>query len=91
MLYREIVAGCSEIHTKHINKLCGRTVELLSVKPDDKYRNHLRHQAVLCQLLNRHFCWLSQLESSECSLVDYKSSVDGSFLLYLQVTSAVDF
>ena len=23
MLYREIIAVCSEIHTKHINKLCG--------------------------------------------------------------------
>jgi len=32
MLYREIIAVCSEIHTKHINKLCGQNVELLSVK-----------------------------------------------------------
>jgi hypothetical protein len=23
MLYREIIAVCSEIHTKHINTLCG--------------------------------------------------------------------
>ena len=23
---------CSEIHTKHINKLCGQNVEMLSVK-----------------------------------------------------------
>ena len=27
MLYREITAVCSEIHTKHINKLCGQNVE----------------------------------------------------------------
>jgi hypothetical protein len=27
MLYREIIAVCSEIHTKHINTLCGQTVE----------------------------------------------------------------
>jgi len=33
MLYREIIAVCSEIHTKHINTLCGQNVELLSVKP----------------------------------------------------------
>jgi proteasome assembly chaperone (PAC2) family protein len=32
MLYREILAVCSEIHTKHINTLCGQNVELLSVK-----------------------------------------------------------
>ena len=32
MLYREIIAVCSEIHTKHINTLCGQKVELLNVK-----------------------------------------------------------
>jgi len=32
MLYREIIANCSQIHTKYINKLCGQDVELLSVK-----------------------------------------------------------
>jgi len=26
MLYREIIAVCSEIHTKHINTLCGQKV-----------------------------------------------------------------
>ena len=33
MLYREIIAVCSQIHTKHINTLCGQNVELLNVKP----------------------------------------------------------
>ena len=28
MLYREIIAVCSQIHTKHINILCGQNVEL---------------------------------------------------------------
>ena len=32
MLYREIMAVCSEIHTKHINTLCGQNAELLNVK-----------------------------------------------------------
>jgi len=32
MLYREIMAVCSEIHTKHINTLYGQNVELLNVK-----------------------------------------------------------
>jgi len=32
MLYREIMVVCSEIHTKHINTLCGQNVELLDVE-----------------------------------------------------------
>ena len=32
MLFREIIAVCSEIHTKHINTLCGQHAELLYVK-----------------------------------------------------------
>jgi len=32
MLYREIIAVCPQIHTKHINTLCGQNVELLDVK-----------------------------------------------------------
>jgi len=32
MLCREIIAVCSEIHTKHINKVCGQNEELLNVK-----------------------------------------------------------
>jgi hypothetical protein len=32
MFYREIIAVCSQIHTKHINTLCGQNVELLNVK-----------------------------------------------------------
>jgi len=32
MSYREIIAVCSQIHTKHINTLCRQDVELLNVK-----------------------------------------------------------
>ena len=32
MLYREIMAVCSEIHIKHINTVRGQNVELLNVK-----------------------------------------------------------
>ena len=31
MLYREIMAVCSEIHTKHKNTLCRQKVELLNI------------------------------------------------------------
>ena len=40
MLYREIIAVCSKIHTKHINTLCGQNVELSCVKPGGNYGNH---------------------------------------------------
>jgi len=32
MLYREVIAVGSQIHTKHRNTLCGQNVELLNVK-----------------------------------------------------------
>jgi len=32
MLYREIIAVCSQIHTKNINTVCGQNVESLNVK-----------------------------------------------------------
>jgi hypothetical protein len=39
MLYGEIIAVCSEIHTKHINILCGQNVEFMNVKPGRTYSN----------------------------------------------------
>ena len=33
MLYRERIAVCSEIHTKHKNTLCGQNVELYVPSP----------------------------------------------------------
>ena len=32
MLYREIIAVCSQIHKKHINTLCGQNVEFCNLK-----------------------------------------------------------
>jgi hypothetical protein len=31
VLGREIIAVCSQIHTKHINTVCGQNVELLDL------------------------------------------------------------
>jgi len=39
MLYREIIAVCSEIQTRHINALCGKNVEFLNVKPRGRQSN----------------------------------------------------
>ena len=32
MLYREIIAVCSQIYSKHKNTLCGQNVDLFCVK-----------------------------------------------------------
>jgi hypothetical protein len=40
MFYREIIAVCSQIHTKHINTLCGQNVEIVDVKYGDTYSDH---------------------------------------------------
>jgi len=32
MLRREIIAVCSQIHTKYINTVCGQNVEFVNVK-----------------------------------------------------------
>jgi hypothetical protein len=37
MLYREIIAVCSQIHTIHTNTLSGQNVEVLNVKSGGKY------------------------------------------------------
>jgi len=48
MLYREIMAVCSEINTKHINTLCGQNVELLNVKPGGTYSYHWDLKGYIC-------------------------------------------
>jgi len=40
MLYREIIAVCSEIRTKYINTLYGEKVEFLNVKPGGTYSSY---------------------------------------------------
>ena len=40
MLYREIIAVCSQVHTKHVNVLCGQNVEFLNVKPGGTQIDH---------------------------------------------------
>jgi len=37
MLYMEIIAVCSHIHTKHVNTLCGQNVEFVDVKAGGTY------------------------------------------------------
>jgi hypothetical protein len=44
MLYREIIAVCSQIYTKHINTLCGQNAELLSAKCGGTYSDHCNYR-----------------------------------------------
>jgi len=40
MLYREMIAICTQIHTKHINTLCEQNVELMNVEPGGTCSEH---------------------------------------------------
>jgi len=40
MLYREIIAVCSQIRTKHINTLCGQNVEIVENLTGGTYSDH---------------------------------------------------
>jgi hypothetical protein len=41
MLYREIIPVCSEIHTKHINTLCGLNAQYLIAELERTIGNHM--------------------------------------------------
>jgi len=40
MLYRKIIAVCSEIHTRHINTVCGKNVEFVNITSGGTYSDH---------------------------------------------------
>jgi len=57
MLYREIIAVCSEVRIQQASTLCGQDVECFIVKPGGTYNNHLAlkvtnriPQQILCEL-----------------------------------------
>jgi len=56
MLYREIIAVCSQIHTKHINTLCGQNVELLNVKLAVQASKQRRHEIWFVKIVNVASC-----------------------------------
>jgi hypothetical protein len=61
MLYREIIADCSQIHTKHINTLFGQNVELLNVKPGGTCSDHWALQGQQRWLKRVLFCVFNSL------------------------------
>jgi hypothetical protein len=67
MLYSEIIAVCSQIHTKHINTLCGQNVELLNLKHVGTYSNHWSLKGYVSDVLSHsnqftHFSLFCGLE-----------------------------
>jgi hypothetical protein len=54
MMFTEVIAVCSEIHTKHINTLCGQNVELPTVKLLVLGFNGLNLSIKVSQLI---LCW----------------------------------
>jgi len=40
MFHREIIAVCSEIQTKPVNKIYGQNVGFVIIKPDGTYSDH---------------------------------------------------
>jgi hypothetical protein len=47
MLYGEIIAVCSENHTKHINAFCEQNAEFMDVIPGSTQNNHWDLQGYL--------------------------------------------
>jgi hypothetical protein len=57
MLYREIIAVCCEVHTRHINTLCGQNVEF-SYKECGTYSCHPCVQSEMKQeVACPRVCW----------------------------------
>ena len=54
MLYREILAVCSQIHTKHINTLCGQNVELCIKIQSVPRSKHTPSQLKAVRQCNKH-------------------------------------
>jgi len=46
MLYSEIIAVCSQIHTKHINTLCGQNVESRMYRAVNTFRLSYKNQPI---------------------------------------------
>jgi hypothetical protein len=52
----EIIAVCSEIHTKHINTLCGQNMEFMNVQPGGTYSNHRALKLDINKYFSPHVC-----------------------------------
>ena len=69
MLYSEVSAVCSQIHTKHINKLCGQNVGFLLVQKVVRIVTTVlyRHQQKPVAVKNAEPLGIVAASSSACS------------------------
>jgi hypothetical protein len=66
MLYREIMADCSQIHTKHINAKCEQNAGFIGAFAKSEKRCHTRPYAWYCSAPTGrefHEIWYSILEA----------------------------
>ena len=70
MLYRKIMADCSEIHTKHINTVCGQNAELLNFNPFWPSGYYMYHQ------FNIHQFYVLPTQCTYVLCVDLRTSSD---------------
>jgi hypothetical protein len=64
MLYREIIAVCSQINTKRINALCGQNVEVFKVKSGGAKSNHWPLTTLICVQISTGSSRLTKLTDS---------------------------
>jgi hypothetical protein len=69
MVYREIIAVCSQTHKKHTNTLCGRKVKFVFVKSGGTYSDQL----VRALVATRTICFTMRIfpfypDTVRCSL-----------------------
>ena len=82
MLDREIVAVCSEFHTKHINTLCGQNVEFVHVKPLDLKGwitlGIIRQRGQIGELIIKRFSSSLHWHNVTTTTLDKESTSEGS-------------
>ena len=88
MLCREIIAVCSEIHTKHINALCGQKVEFASVKPGGTYKwplgfkGSVKYRKNYSYMMIKPSSFLCELEVQSNKSENYQNSYLICFLFF---------
>jgi hypothetical protein len=79
MLYSEIIAVCSQIHTKHINTLCGQNVEFWSLLTCVGFFPNSRFCRTLLGLI--HKLWNKYKIGSTAKNSEYSSKHRGNICL----------
>jgi len=72
MLYRQINAVCSEMHTKHINTVCGQNVELVNVKLAVHIVTTMRYIVTIVQCIQTSQLMLYREIIAVCSQIHTK-------------------